>query len=247
MEGIAERLETTCHEKQQLRQQLRQANSPAVLGQTLARIAHEIRNPLTAIQLLAEELLQQQSKEEKTDIANDILIATHSLNAIISNLLRSVRPAKPHFREIDLAEVLDEVMLFANYAIKEKGIKLEKWHPGHRLLCEGDPEQLKQVMLNLILNAVQAMGDGGKLCIRTERLAVDGRSYIVLKVEDNGCGIPEESQGEIYNPFFTTKERGLGLGLFIVANFLHAHSADIELESIEGVGTTYTVYLPIKQ
>ena len=259
-EEVTEKLETTCRENQQLKEQLRQTNSLAAMGEMMAAIAHEIRNPLGTIQLLAEELLQQQSnegatplsrprsnEEERKDIANDILIATHSLNAIVSNLLRSVQPAKPHFKDIDLAGVLDEVMLFADYAIKGKGIRLERRCPHHGLLCEGDSEQLKQVMLNIILNAVQAMDSRGKLRISVGQLSVGGQRYIVLKVEDDGCGIPEELQGKIYNPFFTTKNRGLGLGLFVVRNLLQAHSANIEVKSKEGEGTIFTIYFPVRQ
>ena len=229
------------------------------IGDVIIYVADKMRSPLSAIQLFAEVLKQDlsESKEVETQhalsVLDDILLGVHSLNAVLSNLLSFAQPVSPHYQEVDLVAVLDESLLFAASAMEQQNISLVKKYSHGRLYCNGDVEQLKQVCFNLILNAIQAMPQGGDLCVRAW-YSGDGDNppypwknteSINVEIEDSGCGIPDESMDRIFTPFFTTKEGGAGLGLCIVYRVVQAHQGSTQIRSICGHGTTVSIQLPV--
>jgi len=231
-------------ELKQLLTQLQRANTLAALGEMATEVAHELRNPLGAIKLYAE-MLQQDLDDDMQKLAYNIICGVNSLEIITSNLITVARPMKPNFQEINLAGVLNDVVAFTIYALEEKNIQLETHYDAETLNCYADFEQLKQVMLNLVLNAIQAMPKGGKLQLIAKKDSV--RERIRLTVADDGCGIPADLQEKIFTPFFTTKESGTGLGLYTVDKILQAHSATVDVKSKEHIGTSFIIHLPINQ
>jgi signal transduction histidine kinase len=211
-------------------------NTFAALGEMSITIAHEIRNPLGAVELFAsllhEELRDDPRREELT---GSIIHGVHTLNAIVSNLLFFARPMTPLFQSLDLHQVLEEALGFAVHAVRQKEIALIKAFAGGDLPIQGDREQLKQVFLNLFLNAVQAMGPGGRLVVQTRRRG--GAAEVSLS--DTGPGIPADVLPRIFDPFFTTKPKGTGLGLAIAQRILDQHKAGIRVVTRMGKGTTF--------
>ena len=221
------------------------------IGDIIINIAHQMRSPLSAIQLFAE-LLRQDLDQDKHEIVDDILVGVHSLDAVLSNLLSFSQSVGPSFQEMDLIAILDESLLFAESAMRQQDISLVKEYSHNELYCSGDLEQLKQVCLNLILNAIQAMPEGGELRVNASYVHepsakagggnIDG--YINVTIADNGSGVPEEAMGRIFTPFFTTKEGSTGLGLCIVYRVMQAHHGSIQINSNSGYGTTASIQLP---
>ena len=208
----------------------------SALGEMSVTIAHEIRNPLGAIELFATLLADDLKGDPKReDLASSIVQGVHSLNSIVSNLLFFTRPMTTVFTTVDLHQVLDEALTFASHAIRQRQIVMAKAYTPGPLVIQGDREQLKQVFLNLFLNAVQAMEDGGRFVIRTRRQA--GTAQVSLS--DTGPGIPKEVLSKIFDPFFTTKPKGTGLGLAIVQRVLDQHGASIRVRSELKKGTTF--------
>ncbi len=216
------------------------------IGDIIINIAHRMRSPLSAIQLFAE-LLKQDLDDGKQRIVDDILVGVNSLDAVLSNLLSFAQPVRPKFREVNLTEILDESLLFATPAIEQQAISLVKQYSHDELCCYGDLEQLRQVCFNLILNAIQAMPEGGELRIiasHTHKASAD--KYVNLKIQDNGCGIPDEAIDRVFTPFFTTKEGGTGLGLCVVYRVIQAHHGTVQISSNCNHGTTVSIQLPIE-
>ena len=214
----------------------------AAIEDIIASIAHRMRSPLNAIQIFAE-LLKHDLDEDKKEMIEDILVGVNSLDAVLSNLLSFARSVKPDFQKVNILDALDESLLFAEPAIKQRGISLLKDGSHNELYSYGDLEQLKQVFFNLILNAIQAMLGGGELRI-TCSYVQDGK-YADVKIQDNGCGIPGEHIDRVFTPFFTTKEGATGLGLCIVYRIIQAHHGAIQINSEPGHGTTVSIQLPV--
>ena len=212
-----------------------------VMGDVVMNIVHQMRSPLGAIQLFAE-ILKEDLDNDKADMVDEILASVYSLDAVLSNLLSSVQPLTPSIQKVDFINIIEESLAFSAPAIRQQNIKLTRDFTNDHLYCYGDIEQLKQVCFNLILNAIQAMSEGGDLIIRASY--VDDMKNIYIEIDDNGCGIPNELIDRIFTPFFTTKEGGTGLGLYVVYRIIQAHKGKIEIKSIEEVGTKINIKLP---
>jgi PAS domain S-box-containing protein len=249
----------------------RRSTAQAGLEEMAVMVAHGIRNPLTSIELLATLLAEETQADVQTShLAHGIQAGVASVNTILTNLLTFTRPVKPCLRPLDLHGVIEEALSTALYALKERQIDLIRLYHLGPIEIDGDRELLKQVLLNLILNAVQAMPSGGTLRISTRSpeggypvpigghtAAADGQSircrpepggmngdeFVEVKVSDSGCGIGEADMEKIFLPFFTTKPKGAGLGLAIVERILERHGARVSLESRVGKGTTFTILL----
>ena len=229
-------------ERKALEEQLGRAKALAELGKMASEVAHDLRNPLGAIRLYAG-MLQQELIDNRRQLADAIVEGINSLEFITYNLLSLGRPIKPNFQFIDLVDVVRGGLAMTAFAMEEKDITLiQDFGDADVLICYGDFEQLKQVLLNLILNAIQAMPNGGQLGLigKTE----SHRDTVTLCVEDNGCGIPLDIQEKIFTPFFTTKRTGTGLGLHTVNRIVQAHYGSIRVQSQEGVGTKFLIELP---
>ncbi len=210
------------------------------MGDLAANIAHEIRNPLGSIELFASLLMKENTQKKTHDRLSQIIAAVKSVDSRIANLLLFTRRQNPFLKRINLHRILKEVLAFFRRIAEEGGIDLQTRYAKKDPFIQGDPEMLKQVFLNILLNAFQAMPDGGLLWIETQ---VD-EAGVEIRFSDTGCGIAKENLSRIFNPFFTTRERNAGLGLAIVHTIIDIHEGAVEVDSTER-GTTFAITLPL--
>ncbi|MBQ3643457.1 MAG: PAS domain-containing protein [Candidatus Riflebacteria bacterium] len=227
-----------------LEEQLMRADKLSALGVLAAGIAHEIRNPLTGmkmiVQLLEADFSEDDSHREPLDI---IQREINRLEGIIGNLLDFARPNKPKTVDVAPVNVVQDCYMLIKNQLNKQHIAFELKEAENCPLTTADPDQLKQVFINIMANAIQAMGKDGKLTVYIE--PVDERVKIAF--EDTGCGISHERMRDIFNPFMTTKEDGTGLGLSMAQRIVEEHGGSIEVQSVLGEGSTFTVYLPEKK
>ena len=249
-----------------LEEQVQRTNRLAAMGEIAVSIAHEIRNPLGAIELFAS-LLKKDLKNHKdaSRLIDHISSGVKSLDQIISNLLLFTRRQKLALQNMDMQKYLDDSLLFISHIMKQSNIKLVKKYCSSPPIIQGDVELLKQVFLNIVFNAVQSMRDGGTLTISTRttneglrsgrsksdicnlRIRPDNNRFAEISFADTGVGISEVDKEKIFNPFFTTKDRGTGLGLAIVHNILESHGGSIDVESKLKKGSIFTILLPLSE
>ncbi|HUO76058.1 MAG TPA: ATP-binding protein [Thermodesulfovibrionales bacterium] len=227
-----------------LEAELKHKETLAAIGELSANMAHEIRNPLASlkgsIEILKEGTLTRAHGEKLMDIA---LSEMDRLNTIITDFLTYSRPKPPEFLSFDLHVMLDEIIqLTRNAIMSPDNISITKDFGGHYEIV-ADPQKLRQVFLNLTMNAVESMPDGGSLIIKTRRV----HDTVAVSFRDSGIGIPPENLKEIFYPFFTTKDRGTGLGLSIAYRIIEEHRGRITVNSIPGTGTTFEVTIPVSQ
>jgi two-component system NtrC family sensor kinase len=215
----------------------------ASIGQLAAGVAHEINNPLTGVLTFAhllrdKENMDAQDKEDLDVIINETIRA----GEIVSGLLDFARERTSKREPLAINEVIRQTMRLMRSQKPVKRVAIEEQLDGNLPKVNGDKNQLEQVLLNLSLNACEAMPDGGTLTIRT--LAQDGN--VLVKVTDTGCGIKKEHLDRIFEPFFSTKPvgKGTGLGLSVSYGIVQQHGGSLEVDSVEGAGTTFTIVLP---
>ncbi len=228
----------------ELEEQLMRADKLSALGVLAAGIAHEIRNPLTGmkmiVQLLESDFSEDDSHREPLDI---IQREIDRLESIIGNLLDFARPSKPKTVDVAPADVVDDCYKLIKNQLNKQHIIFERNIADDCPLVTVDPDQLKQVFLNIMTNAIQAIGKDGKLTVNIEHL----EERVKIAFDDTGCGIPHEKVREIFNPFMTTKEDGTGLGLSMAQRIVEEHGGSIEVQSTLGEGSSFIVYLPEKK
>lgn len=239
---LYENLRKQMAELKEAQEQLVQAAKLAAIGELASNIAHEINNPLTSI-LGYSELIKEEV--DINNIMRDIeVIEKESLRArdIVHQLLEFSRKRPLEIKEIQINDIMSEVLALAAVPLKDSNIKLSKFY-GDIPLIEGDANQLKQVFLNVINNAIFAMQGGGSLGVTTTMMANDN---VHIEIHDTGKGIPKEILQRIFEPFFTTKqEKGTGLGLSVSYKIIQSHNGRIDVESEEGRGTKFTIVLPV--
>lgn len=235
-------------EIRELEMRLRNADKLAALGAMAACIAHEIRNPLNGIEgfsaLLARDF---EDKDPRKKLVKNIIQGTKNLNKTVTELLIFARPIRLKLRNSSISEILDKTLFFVTEDMKQKGVTNILIRRDYNLntdFLRCDPEKLHQAFLNLCLNAVQSMMNGGCLTIFIRLLEDGERENIQVGIRDTGIGIKKELVHKIFDPFFTTKQEGTGLGLAIVNRIVEAHNGKIEVESMEGKGTTFYINLP---
>ncbi len=237
-----------------LEEQIQRKNRLEAMGEMAASISHEIRNPLGAIELFASLLRRDVKGEpEKEELAENIIAGVKSLTNITSNLLLFTKNVKPDKKWVDINQIIDNALIFTAYATQHKNITINVELGENIGKVFADGELLKQVVLNLVLNAIQAMKSNGTISIATKKVqsdtvipAPEADTHLLLTIEDNGQGISKENAEKVFNPFFTTKRSGLGLGLAIVHKIISAHGGFIEVTSEESIGTLFSILLPIK-
>jgi PAS domain S-box-containing protein len=246
----------------QLEEQAERRNRFTAMGEMAATIAHEIRNPLGSIELFASLVKKGLDDEEKLALMHHISSGIASMNHIISNVLEYTKPRPVNLRTLDLHRLLHEMGEFSRYMAEQNGVALEYDLGQGPVRVRGDEDLLRQVFHNLVLNAVQAMPEGGRVTFSSRLRTLtkarelarfgevpghDGAALDVLEVgvKDTGPGIPKEVQKKIFDPFFTTKARGTGLGLAIVHNIIEAHHATVDVVSGEGKGTEFIFMFPL--
>lgn len=224
----------------------------AVLGELAAGAAHEIKNPLTSIRSTIQYLSNDfDVGSEKGQMMHELLNETERINKIVQGLLSFARPSELNSMEINLEQLINQTLLLVNNTLKKQRIEVEFEYFTEQTTIMGDAEQLKQVCLNIILNAVEAMKENDESHPRTlyismeEGTLIDIRSrYLLISFEDTGKGIDEEDIENVFNPFFTTKEEGTGLGLAICFGIINRHKGELEVRSTLGKGTCFTIKLP---
>jgi signal transduction histidine kinase len=233
------------HEKMvQAEEQLRQNERLSTLGLLAAEVAHEIRNPLTVMKMLFHSLdLQFPAHDPRRQDAEVMAEKMEHLNRIVDQLLGYARSNDPRLEALDLNAVLTEVLLLVRSKLHQQRIQVQTDLDGSLPVVRADRGQLEQAWLNLILNAAEAMPDGGTLTIQTQHLPP--REALIL-FQDTGVGMTEDQRSRLFEPFLTTKTRGTGLGLAIVHKIIvDAHRGRIEVESAPNKGATFRVFLPI--
>ncbi len=236
---MAEELETQ-------QEALVQSRKIAAIGTFSAGIAHELNNPLNNIYLSAETLLDESGDKldpEEKELILDILNQADRAGEIVRNLLDFSRKDKPSFEELSVSDVINKTVKLVKNQVMLTGIELKVEIPDDLPVIRGHLRNLQQVFLNLLLNAIQAMPDGGKISIEAYDYS---DKFVRIDVSDTGHGIKPEDLEHIFEPFYTTKGvgRGTGLGLAVTYGLVKKHGGYIEVESEVGVGTTFSVYLP---
>ena len=231
----------------ELEDRLQRRNRLAAMGEMVGRIAHEIRNPLGSIELFASMLCRDLNDAPGLRrYAEHISSSVHMMNRLLTNLLLYTKPDCSHRAQHETEALMLDALTLGAHAVAgaRVDIRLEVDPLATRIWC--DAGQMKQVLLNLILNSIHAMPNGGTLTLsaKTTAESSSGRFGVCLAVSDTGAGIPPAERSRIFDPFFTTKDEGTGLGLAIVHAIVEGHRGRIDVESAEGRGATFTIALP---
>lgn len=236
----AQKLGQVYRELQDTFEQVKRADRLSAIGQLAAGLAHEIRNPLASIDGAAEVLdVAGDRPELRKETASIIRKECSRLNRLLTSLLDFARPRRPEWREVDLSRVLDSVIDLVSHSAG-KGIRFHKETVRGIPRLLGDEEQLTQVVMNLTLNAAQAMPEGGDVWLTTKQ-EDDG---IEIQIRDQGAGIPEENMDKIFDPFFTTKDTGTGLGLSVVHQIVSQHGGTVTVTRNQDKGMTFSLFFP---
>ncbi len=238
-------------------EQMQRAAKLASLGEIISGIAHEIKNPLTGISCAVQAIQSEMAKDDpKKEITAEILNHIKRLDRTVKDLLNYARPRRPHFMPLKINDIIDKAVFFVYPEAKKQNVVLETENIGEIPDVMVDPDQMQQVFLNLMINAVQAMPNGGKLKVTTliseknggtdrdDFQGQSGRDVIVIRFEDSGRGIESDYLESIFEPFFTKKSKGTGLGLAISRRIAQEHGGDITVKSEAGKGSVFILFLP---
>jgi two-component system NtrC family sensor kinase len=241
---------TMTNELQARQEQLLQSRKIAAIGTLTSGIAHELNNPINNIVLTAETLKEDfhdLSQEEALSLIQDVLTQSERAAEVVRDLLDFSRSERPEFEALAIPKLLNDTVKLVRNQLMLNGIELEQAFPEILPTISGERKSLRQAFLNLLINAIQAMPGGGTLSIRA--YVPNGEPWLKVDVGDTGKGIAPENLSRIFEPFFTTKQvgRGTGLGLSVTYGILEKHGGRIEVASVVGQGSTFTVSLPIKQ
>lgn len=229
-------------EVRKLQNQIRKADRLATIGQLAAGVAHEVRNPLSSIKGYATyfgSLFPEGSDNRK---ASEVMTAeVDRLNRVISELLEMARPADIKMRETDVEKLIESSLRLVHQEAESAAVSIETdLDPGTTI--NADPDRLAQTLINLYVNAIQAMPEGGKLTVATKV----SKDSLAIYIRDTGGGLPGNDLSRIFDPYYTTKSTGTGLGLAIVQKIVEAHSGKIEVESSGPQGTSFKITLPLE-
>lgn len=236
---------------EKLEERVKRTEKLAAMGETAANIAHEIRNPLGSIGLFASLLIKELKEKKNRDRASHIISAVKDMDNKISNLLMFARDQKPLMKDVSIHNVLKEIIIFSEQILGKENIILTVNYEDVDPVIAGNAEMLKQVFLNLMLNAMQAMPGGGNLYIKTRIFGGNNKKkdfhnpIVEISFMDTGSGMPDENIKKIFDPFFTTKEKGTGLGLAIAHNIVDIHGGSIDVEKNKGGGAAFNITFPV--
>lgn len=224
------------------------------LGEMASVVAHEIRNPLLRIRLWIDQLRRGFHVEDlEYGLLDNILKEINGINSLVTDILDYAKPIKLDKVRLDIITILEEALADFVEDIQQKGIEVQKQYKiaeagsGRAFLLELDGVRIKQVFVNLIKNAIEAMEQGGYLNLKVEAKYLTGDALpqlIQISCRDTGCGMTRDTLKRVFDPFFTTKQKGSGLGMAIVKRLVELHQGKIEVNSQEGVGTEFTIFLP---
>jgi PAS domain S-box-containing protein len=243
LERTAE-IESAYEQLKIVQQQLMQSEKMAAIGQFVAGVAHQINNPLDGIQNCLQAIKDEPQNMGQINSYIDLsLESLYKIELLVRKLLGYARPHSMEALEVDLNQLLENLLSLTNLRLKDKKITLKKSLQIDLPLFYGDAHNLEQVFVNIILNAFDAMENGGELQVVTE---TDQNNNIIVRIIDTGCGIPLSYLNKIFDPFFTTKKKnnGTGLGLYLSYNVIAQHRGKIVVKSKEGRGTEFKIVFP---
>ena len=238
-------MEERTREIKEMQSVLVRSEKLASLGELVAGIAHELNNPLTGI-MIHTSLISGDPRLDKTLVEDceTVLHEAKRCSKIVKELLDFARASEPQKTMYQVSKAIDRTIALIEYNTDFKETEIIKEYDPDLPAALMDASQIGQVLINMIVNANQAMPQGGKLIIKTG--VNEAKDYIYVRIEDAGCGIPEENLEKLFDPFFSTKgHKGTGLGLSVSYGIIQSHGGDIEVESTPGRGTVFTIYLPL--
>lgn len=232
----------------ELKGRLQSASNLITVGTMAASVAHEIRNPLNGVEGFAY-LLERELKDDNLRLVKNIIRGTKNINRIVTDLLLLARPIKLNLRKYKLSEVIDKSLIFISQELKQKdnqNLQVNKNYSRHNGIIQCDPERLQQAFLNIMLNAVQSMPEGGQITVFTREITIKNKPGMQVGFTDTGNGISSDDINKVFEPFFTTKSDGTGLGLAIVNNIIKLHGGEILINRNKKNkrGTTFLVNIP---
>jgi signal transduction histidine kinase len=235
---------------EQLEERERLRDRLAAVGEMAAAIAHEVKNPLAGIEVMAGLLRRKISDAPDAQaVLTDIINEAKMANAIVQEVLEFVRPIRLQVEHTAVADAVQAAVQLADTKARRGGIQVEVNVPQGLPLIHGDQHQLTQLFTNLLMNAYEAMNGAGRVTFAARPIHVDdgldGREAVIVELADEGPGMPQDVADRVFNPFFTTKPQGSGLGLAIVRKIVDAHDGSIDLETAPGRGTVIRVTLPV--
>jgi two-component system NtrC family sensor kinase len=245
MREAEQTLEKANQELKHTQGQMVRAETMAALGTLSSGISHELSTPLSVI-LNMTQLMKREVKDDPA-LLKDMEVVEYEVNQAIKvtrSLLGFARSTRTNKEPVDVNRILEDLFKILEFQPAAKSVKRNKRLAPDLPVIHSNSGQIRQVFLNIILNAIQAMPEGGELDISTGRWRTDVKNGVVITIGDTGSGIPKEDIGKIFQPFFTTKEEGTGLGLAISYGIIKEHNGNIEVESEVGRGTTFRVFLP---
>ncbi len=246
--GLIEDADQAQTQLEKSRESLLQAEKMVSVGKLAAGMAHSIRNPLTSVKMrlfsLNRTLALSDTQKDDFDVISEEI---NHVDTIVQNFLEFSRAPKLKIQNIHPSELVDMVLQLLRHRLDSYDVKTSVVRSEDLPEIQGDPEQLKEVLVNLVENACEAMEGGGQIIIEEEQTILEPYGRVVLiRLKDNGCGIQKSLQPKILEPFFTTKEEGTGLGLSIASRIVEEHGGKMDFVSSEGEGTTFIIVLPVK-
>jgi len=238
----------TQSELEKSREHLLQSEKLALVGKLAAGTSHSIRNPLTSVKMrlfsLNRSLNLDSNQKEDFDVISEEI---NHIDTIVQNFLEFSRPPRLKLQHVSPSDIVDQAIQLLQHRLEsyEVFIKIQRKEP--LPLVQADPEQLKEVLVNIIVNACEAMGQGGSIVIYEEvDIEQEKLRSAVIRISDNGPGVPDAIQSKILEPFFTTKEDGTGLGLSIAARIVQEHGGRLDIQSKEDNGSTFIISIPVE-
>lgn len=234
-------IERRSAERKKLEEKLHRAEHLATLGEMIASVSHEIKNPLGIIRSTAQLIQKRMEDERNQRLATIIVEESERLNTIVTEFLDFARPKEPQFSLCRVSDIIDRALDTFGSTFEFKNITVRKEYNGECNIM-ADEMLLYRAFFNLISNSIQAMEEGGTLTVKINGL--DKNGFVSVSIADTGSGIPGDIKDKIFRPFFTTREKGTGLGLAIVQSIIEEHGGEIVVDSAEGKGTTMTIKIP---
>ncbi|MBI5250926.1 MAG: MCP four helix bundle domain-containing protein [Desulfomonile tiedjei] len=231
------------------REHLAQAEKWALVGKLAAGVAHSVRNPLTSVKMrlfsMERTLALAPSQKEDFEVISEEI---RHIDTIVQNFLEFSRPPKLKMQKVSPSDAVDMAVQLLRYRLESYDVKVDVKREERLPEISADPDQLKEVFVNLMVNACEAMVDGGSIWVSEEVGSSEGVGpVVVIKMADKGPGVPESIQEKLFQPFFSTKEEGTGLGLSIATRIVEEHGGWLDLKSKEGEGATFIITLPITE
>jgi signal transduction histidine kinase len=236
------------HELERSRENLLQAEKMALVGKLAAGMAHSIRNPFTSVKMRLFSLnrtleLDATQEEDFAVISQEI----RHIDTIVQNFLEFSRPPKLVMQSVSPSAIVDTALQLLSHRLKSYAVDVQVMRSAPLPNVMADPEQLKEVLVNLIINACEEMKEGGSITIEERLFGQQPHQFAVLSLSDSGPGIPSAFVGKVFQPFFTTKDEGTGLGLSIASRIVTEHGGTLTLEDGHTGGATFVITLPVKE